>query len=315
MRKIVITGGSGFVGKHLQRELAVAWPEAKVTIWDRIPKTISTCHVEMVDIRRPETYRESLKKIKPEWLVHLAAFSAPSKSFENQELVREINVEATRRLLKEVTDVSPDTKILVTSSADIYGAAEATLQGKPVKELELDEARPRNPYAESKLEMERMIEADYNDQVIRVRPFPHIGPGQGKGFVTADFASQIAEIENGKLESVMKVGNLEAKRDFTDARDVVRAYRMLMEKGKLGEVYHVASGRGTAIGEIMEKLLQEARVEIKVKQDPEKMRPSDVPVLVGDAEKLKKATAWEPKISLDESLKDILNWWRSYRED
>jgi GDP-4-dehydro-6-deoxy-D-mannose reductase len=158
--------------------------------------------------------------------------------------------------------------------------------------------------------MEELIEKRFLKNTLRVRPFPHIGPGQALGFVTADFASQIAAIEKGEQDSVMKVGNLEAKRDFTDVRDVVRAYRLLLQDGELGEVYNVASGKATSIQFVLDELLKLSKVKIKVERDPERMRPSDIPVLVGDANKLKETTGWEPTINLERSLEDILNYWR-----
>lgn len=284
------------MGRHLVGELEREWPGVKLVVWDR-PE---------IDITKPETYSGSLKEEQPEWLVHLAAFAAVGESFKQPELVRKVNVEATGKLLEEAARVSPGTKFLVASSADIYGRGFST----PLPELPLSEARPNSPYAVSKFEMEKIIEADFNDRVIRVRPFPHIGPGQRPGFVTADFALQIAAIEKGEREPVMLVGNLEAQRDFTDVRDVVRAYRLLMERGGLGEVYHVASGKAVSIAEILQKLLVLSRVKIEVKQDPERLRASDVPVLVGDYGKLNRVCGWEPEIVLDKSLKDILDWWR-----
>ncbi|MBI3255448.1 MAG: GDP-mannose 4,6-dehydratase, partial [Candidatus Andersenbacteria bacterium] len=216
------------------------------------------------------------------------------------------NVDGTRHLLELVRSVSPATHILVVSSSDIYGRGSAELMA----ELPLDECRPQNPYAMSKWEMEQMIEKNFNDMVMRVRPFPHIGPGQGPDFVTAAFASQIAAIEQGKQEAVVKVGNLDAKRDYTDVRDVVRAYRLLMEKGKLGEVYHVASGNQTPIQGMLDKFLSLATKPIHVEQDPARMRPSDVPSMVGDATKLSSVTGWQPEIPLGQTLQEILDYWR-----
>ena len=161
--------------------------------------------------------------------------------------------------------------------------------------------------------MEKLIEERFLKNTLRVRPFPHIGPGQALGFVTADFASQIARIEKGEQEPVMQVGNLKAKRDFVDVRDVVQAYRLLMQSGKLGEVYHVASGKAVSIQFVLDELLKLSKVDIKVEQDPERMRPADIPVLVGDAGKLKKETGWQTTISLEQSLKDILNYWREVK--
>lgn len=333
-KTVVITGGNGFVGRHLAQELKREEPEKRIVVWDRSLEGLAD-GVEGVkmDITKPETYRESLKSEQPAWIVHLAAVPSATLASQNEEYARQVNVEGTRRLLEEARRVSPNTRALVVSSADIYGnimespppslrlAAELRRAGLP--ELPLKQARPRNVYAQTKWEMEQVVEQHFNDLVIRARPFPHIGPGQARGYVTADFASQIVAAETGRGEPVIKVGNLEARRDFTDARDVVRAYRLLMESGVYGEacpaaerergvcgVYNVASGRAVSIQHILDKLLELSEVEVEVEQDPKLMRPTDIPVLVGDSAKLRELTGWRPTISLDRSLKDVIGWWR-----
>lgn len=294
---VVITGGNGFVGQHLARELESHWKGVKVISWD-LPE---------IDITKPETYRAELQRLQPAWIVHLAAISSVVKAGENPGLTQRVNVEAAQQLLEAVAETSSTTRVFVTSSADIYGSVSPT----PLPEQPLSVARPRNAYGASKLAMEEMIEERFSDRCLRVRPFPHIGPGQGKGFVTADFASQIAAIEKGQQEPVLMVGNLEAQRDFTDVRDVVRAYRLLMEQGKLGDVYHVASGQAVTIQAVLDALLKLSEVTIDVQQDAARMRPSDIPVLVGDASKLTQLTGWQPSIPLAQSLQDVLDWWRA----
>lgn len=294
--KVVITGGGGFVGRYLVDELMEAWPEAVVEIWD-LPE---------VDITKRETYEEQLVDRDIDWIVHLAAVSSVPAGLKDPEAAFAVNTAATEELLFAVKETTPDTKVFVASTSDIYGQGSDT----PLPELPLSKATPSNPYAKSKWEMEHMIEEKFNDRVLRVRPFPHIGPGQKQGFVTADFASQIAAIEKGNQDPVMKVGNLEASRDFTDVRDVVRAYRLLLEKGELGQVYHVASGTAVTIQWVLDTLLSYSTTSISVEQDSERMRPSDVPVLVGDASKLSDATGWKPDIELTQTLQDILEWWR-----
>lgn len=294
--RVVLTGGNGFVGKYLQAELRRAWPSVKIETWD-LPD---------VDITKPETYRERLKKMQPDWIVHLAAVSSVVMATQNPEAARRVNVVATGDLLVTAKELSAATRVFVTSTADIYGQGSAT----PLPELPLAQARPHNIYGQSKWEMEQMIETIFLDRVLRVRAFPHIGPGQGPGFVTADFASQIAAIELEKQEPILHVGNLESKRDFTDVRDVVRAYRLLMEKGTVGEVYHVASGKAVSIQTVLDTLLGLSKIDIVVEQDPTRMRASDIKVLVGDATKLRQATGWQPEIPLAQSLRDVMDWWR-----
>lgn len=311
-RTVVITGAEGFVGKWLQKELQQAWPEAEIVSWD-LPR---------IDITKPETYEKSLRGRKLDWLVHLAGLPGVGSSWQQADTVRRVNTEATTLLLEQVVRLSPKTKVLAVSSADIYGVGSPT----PLKELPLDQARPSSPYAQSKWEMERIIEQHFKTQVMRVRSFPHLGPGQRTGFVAADFAAQIATIEknaasrfapselrgmpSAAAQAVIKVGNLDAQRDFTDVRDVVRAYRMLLEKGQLGEVYHVSSGYAVSIRTVLEQLLRLATVLIAVEQDPARMRPSDIPILIGDASKLRRATGWQPQIPLERTLRDVLDDWR-----
>jgi len=304
---IIITGGQGFVGQHLVKEL-LEHNDAKLTVWDRVTAGLpeEVAGLDM-DITKPDTYLSNLKEIQPTWLIHLAAIAKVGSSFEQAELIKQVNVVGSRLLLEAVKQVSPDTKVVAISSADIYGRGSA----EPLSELPLTEANPPNPYAASKLEVEKMIEQSFNDFVIRVRPFPHIGPGQATGFVTADFASQIASIEAGQQAPVMSVGSLKAQRDFTDVRDVVRAYRLLLDRGKIGEVYHVATGAAVSIQYILDELLKLSAANIEVKNDPNLMRPTDIPVLVGSAKKIKAATGWQATIPLSQSLQDILDWWRT----
>jgi GDP-4-dehydro-6-deoxy-D-mannose reductase len=317
---IVITGGNGFVGKHLVKELANEWPEAKLVVWDRtingLPEGVQGMEV---DITESESYRLELTESQPKWIVHLAAIAPIPVAMKDPGLTRRVNVDATRDLLQLVREAAGDTRVLAISSSDIYGAIKYAVEGKaegtPLPELGLDEAKPTNPYAASKLAMEEIIERDFNDLVIRARPFPHIGPGQGRGFVTADFASQIAAAENGGQEPIIRVGNLDTRRDFTDVRDVVRAYRLLMEKGQMGEVYHVASEKVVQIREVLEKLVSMTNIKLEIIQDQEKVRKSDVKVLAGSAKKLRDRTGWKSDLSLDRSLGDILSYWREVLND
>lgn len=342
MSTVIITGGNGFVGKHLVNELRHEWPEATLVIWDKkldgLPDGVQG---KEVDITKPESYRLELKTRQPEWIAHLAAIAPIPAAMKDPELTKRVNVDATRELLQAVREESNQTGVLAISSSDIYGSTSLTTSGStsltlrpaqsfdktttsgstrygagqkeqdtPLPELPLKEAKPTNPYAASKWQMEEIIEKDYNDIVIRARPFPHIGPGQGKGFVTADFAAQIAAAERGEQEPIIQVGNLDTRRDFTDVRDVVKAYRLLMEKGRMGEVYHVASGKAVRIKEVLERLLALTKVKMEIVQDQQKMRKADIKGLIGSADKLHEATGWEPKIELQQSLEDVLQWWR-----
>lgn len=305
---IIITGGNGFVGRHLISELQQHNSFSRINVFDRnvqgLPEGVEGHSVDLLDIA---TMEDLITQAQPVWVIHLAAIANVGFSIEHPELTRTVNVFGTKALLDTVLRVSPRTRFLVVSSADIYGH----VGDDPIAEMPLAEAHPVNPYAESKLEMERMIEREYAGSCIRVRPFPHIGPGQQKGFVTADFASQIAAIEKGLKDPIVTVGNLTARRDFTDVRDVVRAYQYLLEKGTLGDVYHVATGVAHSIQSVLDGLLAMTDVQITVEQDPSRMRPSDTPVLVGDAAKVRTTTGWSPRIPFQQSLQDILDDWRS----
>jgi GDP-4-dehydro-6-deoxy-D-mannose reductase len=307
-RAVIITGGGGFVGRHLIAELQSSKEFDRIVVFDRnignFGQGIESYEVDITDI---ESKKDLIQEIQPAWVIHLAAIAGVGFSIEHPDITRTVNVFGTKSLLEITASVSPTTKFLVISSADIYGA----VSSDPLSELPLSSAHPRNPYAESKLEMEALIEEEFNDRCIRVRPFPHVGPGQQKGFVTADFASQIAAIEAGTAGPVISVGNLTAVRDFSDVRDVVRAYRLLLEHGALGEAYHVASGVGRSIESVLKLLLAMSRVSIIMKQDSSRIRPSDTPVVVGNTEKLKAATGWNTAIPFEQTLTDVLNDWRN----
>lgn len=307
-KTILITGGLGFVGRHLVCELQAHASFSRIIVFDRVVENLPAgVEGHVIDITKPDTYVDIIREIQPAWIIHLAAVSSVGASLANEDLTRTVNVFASENLFKHALAVCPHVKFLVISSADIYGKVDPA----PIVELPLSNAHPTNPYGKSKLEMEQIIERDYNAFCIRVRPFPHIGPGQNTGFVTADFASQIVAIEKGKQSPEILVGNLDAKRDFTDVRDVVRAYRLLIEKGVLGEVYHVASSHAHSIQYVLDTLLAMSTTAIQVKQDQSRMRPSDTPVLVGDTQKITAATGWKPEIPLEASLRDILEDWRT----
>jgi len=203
---------------------------------------------------------------------------------------------------------------LVVGSADEYGMV------RP-EELPIDEdtpLRPHNPYAVSKVVQDMLgyqYFASHGLHVVRVRPFNHIGPRQSPAFVTAAFAKQIAEAEAGRNPPIVKVGNLEAKRDFTDVRDMVAAYHLALSKGEPGEVYNIGSGIARSIEEVLDILLAESKIELTVQEDPARLRPSEVPMVACDARKFRACTGWEPHIPLEESLRDTLDYWREEVEE
>ena len=311
--RALITGAGGFVGGHLVNYLlaqpdlalhaAVFLPPGQNPRLDSLPVA-----QHPLDLRDADAVRSLIEEVRPDLVFHLAAQADVAKSFTNAWETLENNIHAQLNVLEALCQVKPDARTLVVSSAEIYGSG-AT--GEPLDENH--PFAPSNPYSVSKVAQDMLglqYFLAYHLPVIRARPFNHMGPGQGSGFVAADFASQIAAIEAGQREPVMFVGNLSAERDFTDARDVVRAYALMLAQGEPGEAYNVGSGKGYSIQSLLDTLLSYSTTRIEVRHDPARMRPSDVPRRVGDSTRLRQRTGWEPLIPFEQSLLDILNDWR-----
>jgi GDP-4-dehydro-6-deoxy-D-mannose reductase len=309
--RALVTGISGFVGRHLSAELIRAGWEVFGTCLaceGRI-EGVSNSHIEIGDIKEKEALSALVKKVCPDAVLHLAALSFVPLSLENPPLAFEVNLTGTLNLYEAILEAGIRPKSLFIGSSDEYGPVD---EGRlPItEEFPLN---PQNPYACSKAAADLMSLQYFLHKelaIIRVRPFNHIGPGQDEHFVASDFAHQIALIEKGKAPPIIRVGNLEASRDFTDVRDVVKAYRLLLDKGAPGEVYNVASGRDYPIGVLLEKLLALTTAEIRVEKDPDKFRPVDTMHRRGSFEKLERRTGWRPSVSIDDSLRDILDDWR-----
>ncbi|MBN1202464.1 MAG: GDP-mannose 4,6-dehydratase [Anaerolineae bacterium] len=311
--QVLITGAGGFVGGHLvdlllkQPELmlhaAVFFPPGQNPRLDNRP--ISQ---QQLDLRDAEAACSIVETVRPDLLFHLAALADVGKSFKNPWETLENNIRAQVNLLQAVRTLKLDTRVLIVSSAEIYGPAdigEALDENTPFQ--------PASPYSVSKVTQDMLALQYYlahKMPIIRARPFNHIGPSQQGGFVAADFASQIAAIEAGQQEPVMYVGNLAAERDFTDVRDVVRAYYLMLTRGTPGQAYNVCSGQAHSIQYLLDTLRGYSTHPIEVRQDPARMRPSDVPRRLGDATKLRECTGWQPTISFEQCLLDILNDWR-----
>jgi len=261
------------------------------------------------DLRDPEGVHALVGEVQPDCIFHLAAQSFVPTSFADPWDTLQTNVRAQLNLLEAVRRSGRDVRVLVVGSTEEYGAP------KP-DELPLTEEsalRPSNPYAVSKVAQDFMglqYHLAYGLPVVRVRPFNHTGPGQAPRFVVPAFASQIARIEAGLQEPVMKVGNLDAARDFTDVRDIVRAYHLAVEQGEPGDVYNLASGQPQSVRGLLEMLLSYSQVDIRVERDPDRYRPVDVPVVYGSAEKFHRRTGWEPQIPFEQTLRDVLAYWR-----
>ncbi|MFB0566372.1 MAG: GDP-mannose 4,6-dehydratase [Candidatus Aminicenantaceae bacterium] len=308
--RVFISGATGFVGSNLINFLNS--PGSTYTIYGTsFPQKSAPGekNIFFMDIRSEEDVFRVIKEIKPLWIFHLAAISNVKYSWGNKKETLETNVLGTFYLFEAVREFSPQSRFLFVSSSDVYGA------GCPDEEAleEKDSFNVVNPYAFSKVSGELLskfyIQSEGLDIVI-VRPFTHTGPGQSPDFVCSDWARQIAQIEKGLAKPVIKVGNLEAERDYTSVSDVVRAYTLLMQKGKRGEVYNVCSGKFLSLKKILDILLSFSSLSIEVQVDPEKLRKADIPRLVGSNIKIYKDTSWRPEIPLEKSLFDLLEYWR-----
>ena len=301
--KCFITGIGGFVGPYLARHLLEQGHE--VSGIDRASATLKNTKILVCDITDRELLLNILKSERPDWIFHLAGQSSVEKSFEQPELTRQINVEGTKNLLDCALNAGLRSRILVVSSSEVYGKQEEL----PVRETATP--NPPSPYAQSRLEQERLCINYYADRgmdIVISRSFNHTGPGQQPVFVCSDFARQIVEIEKGKLDAV-RTGNLEVGRDFLDVRDVVKAYALLLERGRAGEFYNVCSGKGYKIGEILGILKGMSKQAISVEQDPGKIKKGDYSIY-GDNSKIKKEVGWTPSIPIESTLRDILDYWR-----
>ena len=309
MPKAFITGINGFVGTHLNNLLSQEGVDVYGTVKPGNEESLDD-HLFPVDLLDFDRMREVIGSVEPDYIYHLAALTSPAESFKNPALTMTNNISGQLNVLDAVKNLQlMQTKVLVVSSAEVYGAAQE--HDLPINEE--TPLRPRSPYAVSKIAQDFLgYQYFVSQQVksIRVRPFNHIGPYQGPFFAVPTFAKQIAEIEKGIKEPILKVGNLDSRRDFTDVRDIVKAYSLLMEKGIDGEVYNIGSGHSHAISEILDMLLSFSSEKIVVETDPELMRPADIPELRCDYHKLHHTTGWKPEIPLETSLRDTLDYWR-----
>jgi GDP-4-dehydro-6-deoxy-D-mannose reductase len=318
--RTLITGIGGFAGSHLADYLLAQ------TDWHLVGCVLSECDIPThladrvtcyaVDLRDPEAVQRMLETTAPDVIFHLAALARVGDSWQNPWPVLHNNIRAQLNLLHALVQLGATPRVMVVGSNEEYGLV------KP-QDLPLDEAhplQPNSPYGVSKVTQDMLglqYYLSYQLPVIRVRPFNHIGPRQAPGFVAPDFARQIAAAEIGQPGSatrrppVIQVGNLEAQRDFTDVRDMVRAYYLAVTQGEPGQVYNLGSGQAHAIQELLDVLLSYSTVEINVEPDPSRMRPSDVPVVRCDATKFHALTGWTPQISFETSLRDVLDYWRA----
>lgn len=310
MKHVLLTGANGFVGKVLQAQLREAGHRVTGTVSSEPLVRGSVEHVRL-DIRDAVQVEQVVQRIRPTHVVHLAAISHVPTSFRDPLLTWQTNVMGCVNLLEAVKRHVPEAFVLFASSSEVYG--EAFKAGEPLGESSV--CRPMNPYAASKLAAELAF-IQYFRQGMRggiARPFNHIGPGQSPDFVTASFAKQIAEIEHRLRPPVLQVGNLEAFRDFLDVRDVCSAYLKMLDlddRPADERIFNIASGQARKIQEILDELLAQSLLSITVEQDPQRLRPSDIPFAAGDCQRLQASTGWRTTHALSETLGDLLTYWR-----
>lgn len=305
--RVLVTGAAGFAGTHLIERL-IAEGHA---VWGLVrPQEVAEGRPfsQLVgDLLDLQSLHDALAAAKPDLVFHLAGQADVGLSWKLPALTLQVNTIGTTHLLEAIIAFGRPRVVAITS-ADIYGPL--PLEAMPINGI--SQPKPYHPYAVSKLAASQMLSLyfqRYHLEIVEARPFNHIGPGQGLGFVVPDFASQIAAVKVGKKAPRLRVGNLEAERDFTDVRDVVRAYTMLGTSGVPGQMYLVCSGRPLPVYQLLHTLISLADVEVEIEPDLSRMRPSDTPCLYGSNDQIRREVGWQPEITLETSLNDVLNEW------
>jgi GDP-4-dehydro-6-deoxy-D-mannose reductase len=313
--KVLITGITGFAGSHLADYcLSVGGADVFGIIrWrsrtENVEHLMDKVSLLECDLRDATSTRDVIEDIRPDFIFHLAAQSFVPTSWRAPSECLVTNVIGQLNIFEAMRKINLKARIQIACSSEEYGLTHDD-------ELPITEdqpLRPLSPYGVSKVGQDLLgyqYFMSYKMDVVRTRGFNHTGPRRAPVFVVSDFAKQIADIEKGLKDPVVRVGNLEAERDFTDVRDVVRGYFLALEKGRSGEAYNICSGKSWKIRELLDRLLSLSDAEIAVKQDPARLRPSDVPRLLGDCSKFKRDTGWAPQIPFEQTLQDMLDYWR-----
>lgn len=309
---ILITGGTGFAGSHLvEAVLAAQIPVANLHVTNFVnkPSFVDTllpkANIHQLDLTDTEGTFALFKKLQPTQIYHLAGFAATSLSLDKAKQVIDTNVAIQLNVLEAMREHTPQARLLYVGSAAEYAPS-----NQPINEL--SQLGPHDPYGVSKVAQDMLAHsyaARYKLDIVRVRPFNHIGERQEPGFVVSDFARQIVAIEKGQQKTI-QVGNLTTSRDFSDVKDIVQAYLLLMAKGQTGEVYNLGSGQSVTIEELLNRLAKLSKVEIKIEADQSKMRPGEIKQTLADTAKIR-ALGWQASIPLDQTLERILHWWRT----
>jgi GDP-4-dehydro-6-deoxy-D-mannose reductase len=311
--RALITGINGFVGGHLAEHLldATDWRLTGVVREPSLALQSLAGRVEPIsaDLMDAGSVRRLVRESRPDVLFHLAAQAHPHTSFRDPAGTLTSNILMQLHLFEAIRAADLDPVVLVVCTGEEYGA----VQPDDIPVNEDAPLRPVSPYAVSKVAQDMLAfqyHAAYGLKAIRVRPFNHTGPRQEERYAPTGFAQQIARIEAGLQPPVVRVGNLEAQRDYTDVRDIVRAYRLAVTQGEPGAVYNLGSGRPVAIRWILDTLIGMSRVAIEVEPDPERMRPADVPIIAADATRFRRRTGWQPQIPLEQTLRDVIDDFR-----
>ena len=314
--RVLITGITGFAGSHLADYILEFFPGVEIfgiVRWrsrmDNILHFQKKINLIEADLKEMGSLKKCLAEAKPDRIFHLAAQSFVPTSWKCPAETFAINSIGQINLFEAALSLEQDPRIQIAGSSEEYG--QVFPDEVPMKET--NPLRPLSPYAVSKVGQDLLgwqYYKSYGMKIVRTRGFNHTGPRRGEVFICSNFARQIAEIENGLKEPVLYVGNLEARRDFTDVRDTVRAYWLSLEKGESGEVYNIGTGKAFTMQEVLDILLSMSELKVEVRVDKSRLRPSDVPLLLCDVTKFKSLTGWEPQIPFRQTLKDLLDYWR-----
>jgi GDP-4-dehydro-6-deoxy-D-mannose reductase len=314
--RVLITGITGFAGSHLA-DLCLS--KKDVELYGIIRWRSRTENIEHIrdqinllecDLRDASSTRDVIEQVRPEYIFHLAAQSFVPTSWNAPSESLTTNIIGQLNIFEAVKKLDVDCRIQIACSSEEYGMVYP--DEIPIKES--SPLRPLSPYGVSKVGQDMLgyqYFMSYGMKIVRTRGFNHTGPRRGPVFVCSDFAKQIVDIERGNRDPVMEVGNLDARRDFTDVRDMVRAYWLSLEKGKPGKAYNICTGKSYSIKEILDQLIELSGVKVEVRTDKGRLRPSDVPLLEGDNSEFTTDTGWKPEIPIEKTLADLLEFWRT----
>ncbi len=312
--KALITGISGFVGAHLTeyllRETDCVVAGTVFGPMESIAHLRARVQLYPAELSSLDVVSFILEDCRPDLIFHLAAQPLPAVSLKDPWYTLENNIRMQLNILEAAHRLQLPVRVLVVGSSEEYGL----IRPRDLPISEEAPLRPTNPYAVSKVTQDLLglqYHLMYGLHAVRVRPFNHIGPGQRLGFVVPDLAKQVAEAEAGRRESRIRVGNLDVSRDFTDVRDVVRAYYLALTQGRAGEVYNIGSGKARTVRSILDGLLRLSRAPLEYQEDAERIRAIDVPFIQADCTRFRAATGWEPQIPFEQSLENILDYWRA----